>query len=75
MVFNNVYLLQRQLSCGGLTSELTADLESKKKNLEDDLQLRTAQISDLQSKIMDDDEGTYHVCFFINHLIFTHDFE
>ncbi|XP_068231625.1 chromosome-associated kinesin KIF4-like [Palaemon carinicauda] len=50
--------IKRQLSLGGLTSELTADLETKKKDLENDLQLRTAQISDMQSKIMDDDEET-----------------
>ncbi|XP_066943400.1 chromosome-associated kinesin KIF4A-like [Macrobrachium rosenbergii] len=48
--------IKHQLSLGGLTSELTADLERKKEDLEADLQLRTAQISDMQSKIMDDDE-------------------
>ncbi|XP_042881308.1 chromosome-associated kinesin KIF4-like isoform X2 [Penaeus japonicus] len=47
---------KRQLRNGQLTKDLTADLETKVKSLENDLQLRTAQINDLQSKIMDGDE-------------------
>ncbi|XP_047474960.1 chromosome-associated kinesin KIF4-like isoform X2 [Penaeus chinensis] len=47
---------KRQLRNGQLTEDLTTELETKIKNLENDLQLRTAQINDLQSKIMDGDE-------------------
>ncbi|XP_027230346.2 chromosome-associated kinesin KIF4-like isoform X2 [Penaeus vannamei] len=47
---------KRQLRNGQLSQDLTAELETKIKNLENDLQLRTAQINDLQSKIMDGDE-------------------
>ncbi|KAK7067055.1 Chromosome-associated kinesin kif4a [Halocaridina rubra] len=55
-ISEQIHKIKRQLRYGGLSPEMTADVEAKKKSLEDDLQLRTAQISDLQSKIMDDDE-------------------
>nr|XP_053635684.1 chromosome-associated kinesin KIF4A-like [Cherax quadricarinatus] len=47
---------KRQLRNGDLCPEMVTELENKISELENDLQLRTAQINDLQAKIVDDDE-------------------
>lgn len=43
---------------------MTEELERKVQSLENDLQLRTAQINDLQAKIVDNDEGSWHFLIF-----------
>nr|XP_045595024.1 chromosome-associated kinesin KIF4A-like [Procambarus clarkii] len=47
---------KRQLKRGNLCPEVATDVQKKITELENDLQLRTAQINDLQTKIVDDDE-------------------
>lgn len=50
-------VLQEQLENGELSDGMESQQKKKKSDLENELQLRSAQISDLQTKIMDDDQG------------------
>ncbi|KAK4297569.1 hypothetical protein Pmani_030022 [Petrolisthes manimaculis] len=48
---------ERQLKKSDISPGRVAELESKVSNLENELKMRTAQINDLQAKIVHDDEG------------------
>jgi len=50
-------LLQDQLETTGLTDEFKHDLKMDKREMSEELQLRSAQIMELRQKIFDSNEG------------------
>ncbi|XP_076066005.1 kinesin-like protein 3A [Oratosquilla oratoria] len=55
-ISDQINKVKRQLNRGGHSLAMEDDLQVKRKNLENDMHLRTAQINDMQSKIMDGDQ-------------------
>lgn len=55
----NYVLFQEQLETTGLTDEFKYGLKMDKKEMTEELQLRSAQIMELRQKIFDSNEGQY----------------
>lgn len=55
--YNNYFLSKEQLETTGLTDEFKYGLKMDKKEITEELQLRSAQIIELKQKILDSNEG------------------
>lgn len=55
--YNNYFLCKEQLETTGLTDEFKYGLKMDKKEITEELQLRSAQIIELKQKILDSNEG------------------